>query len=243
MRRVAKSALDLIETGYHAKSTAAIGRSFFQALQPYGARAIYARAYAGGQTAAEHVYCRISPPGWESFYADERFAEVNYLAREVARRVGPFAWSDVKLTDPAEIRLQQALIDNGFPDGLASPCHGPGGYIGVTSLAFSALDEISPDERTAIEVAALTLHNRMQASASHDPSPLLGLSRRERDCLAFLAEGYTDHEIAGRLGVADSTVITHVQNARRKLGARNRTQAVALAIAAGVLAPLATDPI
>lgn len=57
------------------------------------------------------------------------------------------------------------------------------------------------------------------------------LTRRERDVLSFLSEGKTDWEISRILGVAESTARFHADNARRKLGASNRTQAVARYIA------------
>jgi DNA-binding CsgD family transcriptional regulator len=60
---------------------------------------------------------------------------------------------------------------------------------------------------------------------------------REREVLALLATGATDGEIADVLGLSPATVQTHVRNAKTKLGARTRAQAVALAIAHGIIAP------
>jgi DNA-binding CsgD family transcriptional regulator len=60
---------------------------------------------------------------------------------------------------------------------------------------------------------------------------------REREVLAMLATGATDGEIADSLGLSPATVQTHVRNAKTKLGARNRPQAVALAVAQGLIAP------
>ena len=45
--------------------------------------------------------------------------------------------------------------------------------------------------------------------------------------LPLVAEGKTDWEISVILGIAEATVRFHVDNARRKLGAVNRAQAVA----------------
>ena len=56
----------------------------------------------------------------------------------------------------------------------------------------------------------------------------MNLTARERQCLALLAEGKRDKEIARVLVVDPSTARKHVENARRKLGARTRAQAVAL---------------
>jgi DNA-binding CsgD family transcriptional regulator len=60
---------------------------------------------------------------------------------------------------------------------------------------------------------------------------------REREVLALLATGATDSEIADLLGLSSATVQTHVRNAKTKLGARTRAQAVALAVAQGLIAP------
>ncbi len=50
------------------------------------------------------------------------------------------------------------------------------------------------------------------------------LTDRERDAARLVAAGETDAEIAQALHVSLTTVKTHVQQARLKLGARNRTQ-------------------
>jgi DNA-binding CsgD family transcriptional regulator len=60
---------------------------------------------------------------------------------------------------------------------------------------------------------------------------------REREVLALLATGATDGEIADLLDLSPATVQTHVRNAKTKLGARTRAQAVALAVAQGLIAP------
>ena len=55
------------------------------------------------------------------------------------------------------------------------------------------------------------------------------LTRREADVLRLLAQGLTQHEIAGRLAISPKTVSTHIEHVLRKLGVHSRAQAVALA--------------
>jgi DNA-binding CsgD family transcriptional regulator len=64
------------------------------------------------------------------------------------------------------------------------------------------------------------------APTSGDASPEI-LTAREREALQWVAEGKSDWEIAMILGLSQTTVRFHVDNARRKLGAVNRAQAVA----------------
>ena len=55
------------------------------------------------------------------------------------------------------------------------------------------------------------------------------LSAREREVLRLMVEGLSNPELAERLHVSRTTVASHVVRILRKLGARNRTHAVALA--------------
>ncbi|HSL98428.1 MAG TPA: response regulator transcription factor, partial [Candidatus Deferrimicrobiaceae bacterium] len=57
-----------------------------------------------------------------------------------------------------------------------------------------------------------------------------GLSRREREVLALIAEGRTNREIGERLFISQKTVGVHVGNILAKLGASGRVEAAMLAI-------------
>ena len=61
------------------------------------------------------------------------------------------------------------------------------------------------------------------------------LTTRELDVLRLLAEGLPNKAIAARLGISDQTVKFHVASIGGKLGARNRTDAVRLAIRRGLV--------
>jgi PAS domain S-box-containing protein len=56
------------------------------------------------------------------------------------------------------------------------------------------------------------------------------LSKREREILALAREGMMDKEIAEELGVKEATVKTFWGSLRHKLGARNRTHALSIAL-------------
>ena len=68
------------------------------------------------------------------------------------------------------------------------------------------------------------------------------LSPRESDVLLCLVEGLDRRETAERLHLSVNTVRTHAQSIFGKLGAHSTLEAVALAIAAGVRAPLRPRP-
>ena len=63
--------------------------------------------------------------------------------------------------------------------------------------------------------------------AEQDVGDDVRLTGRERDALSWVAEGKSDWEIGVILSLSETTVRFHVDNARRKLKAVNRAQAVA----------------
>jgi DNA-binding CsgD family transcriptional regulator len=60
------------------------------------------------------------------------------------------------------------------------------------------------------------------------------LTNRELEVLELVAQGYSTREIARKLWVTDETVKTHVRRVLRRLGARTRAHAVAIAFGEGL---------
>jgi DNA-binding CsgD family transcriptional regulator len=89
----------------------------------------------------------------------------------------------------------------------------------------------------------LTLQDGGRQAARGEPFVLnerkreeLGITPRELEILALVAEGLSNREIAGKLFVSENTVKTHCSRAFDKLGAKRRTQAVQLGKELGLLA-------
>ena len=68
-----------------------------------------------------------------------------------------------------------------------------------------------------------------------DQDRLANLTAREREVMALAAEGYSNHEIAGRLFLSPLTARTHIQRAMMKLHARDRAQLVVIAYQTGLV--------
>jgi two-component system response regulator DesR len=108
-------------------------------------------------------------------------------------------------------------------------------------LLFSGAGEISPHAARAAGAAGFAYKDwsaRKIASAvravglgqsvfeHHEPPAALGLSERERTVLELMASGSTNPEIAAELHLSKHTIKEHTSSLYRKLGVRNRTEAV-----------------
>ncbi len=104
---------------------------------------------------------------------------------------------------------------------------GARGYIGKEASEVElvrAVRAASRGEMVVSGVAVERLHSHLNGvDDAH------GLTDRERQVLALLERGSTDREIAAALTISVKTVEKHVGSILRKLGAQNRTQAVARA--------------
>ena len=146
-----------------------------------------------------------------------------------------------------EILVLQALVHHAQGDtalALATLTRAlslaePEGYVRIF------LDEGPPMARLLHEAAARGVapeHTRQLLAAFSPAEPpgaraagLDPLSERELEVLRQIAAGLTNREIAGRLYLSLYTVKAHARSIYDKLGASNRTQAVAIARELGFL--------
>ena len=114
-------------------------------------------------------------------------------------------------------------------------------YGGLVAFLFAALGIwvglrlTRPKERVVIREVLVPVPADIPFAPNTANIARLGLTPRELEILALIAEGLSNREIAERLHVSENTVKTHSANLFSKLSARRRTQAVQIAKEAGVI--------
>ncbi len=130
-------------------------------------------------------------------------------------------------------RIVMLTISDDRRDLLDAVRNGAAGYL-TKDLSPEALQravrgirsgDLAMSRAMAAEVIQHLASTTNRPSVAGGPSDLPGVSAREGEVLALLADGLTDREIAERLGISPRTVETHVGSLLSKLGVRNRAQA------------------
>ena len=98
------------------------------------------------------------------------------------------------------------------------------------SVAVLSEKPLSEEHCALLRHFALSLHSEIAAPIVDALNTALRLTRGELRCLGRAARGLTSEEIAREESYSVETVNTYLKSATRKLGASNRTQAVAEAL-------------
>jgi PAS domain S-box-containing protein len=163
---------------------------------------------------------------------DRRYVDVNEaacsflgLTREqvLQRKVDDFLEPDLR----ARIRESwQTFLAKGRYAGFFQLVHPDGS---VRKTMYSSIANVTPGRHLCVYLLEGEAPDEAAEGAPTSPA----LSPRQRDVIELVAEGLTSNEIAERLGVSPETVRTHLRNARLKLGASTKAQAVAIAMLRG----------
>jgi two-component system response regulator NreC len=102
----------------------------------------------------------------------------------------------------------------------------------LTAIRAAAVNEVY----LYPSLAKLLVRDYFAHEAESKAEPLLdGLTTREREVLAYLAEGANNDEIADVLGISPKTVARHRENLMSKLNLHSRTELVKYAIRKGII--------
>jgi DNA-binding NarL/FixJ family response regulator len=197
-------------------------RSILAAMRGYALAAA-----ASNVTEAEQLILRVEP---EMLICDvELGGESGIALCQWTRLVSPRTRAVLLTGRDEPLLVQSALSAGAF------------GYLLKDSppdTIIASLQQIAGGARVLDERLGQGRHGFGDARAAAES----GLSRREREVLDELLAGLDNRAIAGRLCIAEDTVKSHMKAIFRKLGARDRAHAVALALGTA-LTPDANDPL
>jgi LuxR family transcriptional regulator, quorum-sensing system regulator SolR len=206
---------------------------------------VLAPTCAGGYRA--RYLWSTTPPSWASRYRECGYACVDPRVTMTARRLSPVIWDAADAeSDRSVRRFLGDAARYGVRSGFALSLHDASNARVVVALD-SGMSPVSESRRASVAdmlgnlmLFAVALHERVlrprcNALGEVAPANAHGLTYRERQCLRMAANGLTSGDIGGKLGIAERSVNFHMSNVLRKMEALNRPEAIAKALARGVL--------
>lgn len=186
------------------------------------------------------------PRPWTDRYFQLRYQELDPVVRRARLERDLFSWGSSNVR-PCGNREQQRFFDEattfGIRSGITVPIRGGFGRMAAFTLATSDRgfdpERLVREWKDIVQLVGLYFHAHVAARLERaGAGPLLAardLTQRERQCLAWTAQGKTVADIAVLVAISPRTVVFHLENARRKLGAASIAQCVAEALRQGLL--------
>jgi DNA-binding CsgD family transcriptional regulator len=211
--------------------------AFWAVAERHGATYLQTRVYrrpGGALTPSAHLQAgglvtRIAPdsyPGSAAF--NYVCVECNPLVGAIRQGLTTYRFSEFAPRTRTFADYWSALGEARIAEAFCATSYGRNRQVASLHLGFDD-PAVDPAVGGALQNAGLLLTEKLMqiGASSMAQEPEVSLTPRERDSMMFVAEGKTDWEIAKIFGVSETTARFHVDNARRKLGAVNRTHAVA----------------
>lgn len=180
------------------------------------------------------------PPGWVRTFSEAKLHEIDPVLKHAESSPLPFFWDtalqSVPLTKSQKIMMADAA-GYGIAHGYTVPLR-LSWLPGTLRASCSVIpDGMSVDPRNYLAFELLATYLYFFASRAHAPwlNAGVGLTQRERECLALVAQGKGDWTIARMLNLRESTVHYHIEQLKRRLRVATRTQAVTQALISGQL--------
>ena len=171
---------------------------------------------------------------------DQTVAEVSMAEAEDGRRTGP--------NSPDDWRVARERWEDRHNPYLAAWCGwreaeahlGAGDRAAATGALRTAFATAATLGARPLREAIESLARRARIEIVKPPAPAgapdpFGLTRREREVLALVAQGRTNRQIADELFISENTAGVHVSNILGKLGVASRTEAAAVAVRLDVI--------
>lgn len=232
-----KKAFEAIEILRKANTVENVKSVFSDVISSYGGSAfIICDIPAGAQAMPEDIHASGWNAQWLEKYVANGYVVDDPIPNFVNRTINPYYWHEaavqVQPDTLASRIMNEARSEFRMGDGLCIPIHGLKGVAGLVSIATELNHfSLSEQEDAALHMIGIYAYEAIRKlnprRGSRDGKP--ALSKRESECIKWIAEGKTTWEIGVILGIAEDTARQYLRSAAQKLDTRTRAHLVSRA--------------
>ena len=181
------------------------------------------------------------PAAWMERYARLQWMGHDPVVRHCRQSAVPLIWHRGRFEDNAAQHLFEEASAYGVSAGVATSLRGVGRS---HPMMMSVACDARADPKTDSWLQSLTPTVHLLCSYAYEAicrieeahaTAQISLTQRENECLHWAAAGKTSWETSRILRCSESTVNFHIRNIINKLNVSNRRQAVARALAIGLI--------
>ena len=179
----------------------------------------------------ELLFAMKCPAEFVTTYTDRNYFHEDPTLKRCLSSPTPFEFNSNDYDESHGPRTREIMglaEDFGFFRGLIVPIHGSEGYEGAIGMVGKRID-LGGGATSSLHLLSVYVYELL-SDMTGNGAKRSQLTPREREVLAWSAQGKSAWEIGEILNIAKRTVDEHAKMAMRKLGAANRTQAVAIAL-------------
>ncbi|MBS0532302.1 MAG: autoinducer binding domain-containing protein [Proteobacteria bacterium] len=181
---------------------------------------------------ADVVLSQNVPKFWLDHYGDQNFLHVDAAIKFSRATLYPFKYVDAPDPERKAARLVQDMREAGFDNAVMVPV---GGHTGLRGVVWLQGANFKMEAIAFLHIIILYAYERLAHLQMETTTR--ALSNREKEVLTWSAMGKSAWETGEILRISQRTVEEYLKSATRKLGAANRTHAVALALRDGLITP------
>jgi DNA-binding CsgD family transcriptional regulator len=179
------------------------------------------------------------PESWMKYYVEKNYLSIDPVHQTACRSPMPFFWSNLLNEDHISIdsrRLMHEAEEAGLNDGVGIPLYGRTGEVAALGLARNEKSgETNYETLAALQLIGTYFHESYKDLIRK--TEFVELTAKEKEILIWAAEGKTDAEIAGIIGISLPTVRYRWNNVFKKLNAYGRVYAITKSIRLQLIIP------
>ena len=229
-------ALQFIDSMESASDMGAVSEILVNAFDTFGFDSVAALKLPGPHEKIEDtMFVNTRSSEFATIYYEQDFEIRDPVISQFAGDKYAYTWSSAYQTenDPNSVDLLRLAKDYKMNDGIVIPIAQASSH-GMVSAATS-METIDQDLYHAAYLIGMSGYSKLMSYKSTKLLLLEPLSRRQVECLQWVAVGKSNREISAIMGLSPNTVRNYIEDIKDKLGAPNRTAAAMTAYRAGLI--------
>lgn len=247
-REVADTCFDFAEFANTAGGIPEVEAYFNRILKGYGIdNFILVQALDRAKKPTAAFMSGNSCEAWRRHYVKHELARKDELMMNGQHNPDYVTWEmfrEKRDVSAEQVRIFNEASEFGLQDGLFIPEPQNDGSLFAVALLSQRKIERRFKLLASLHMMGISYSSAVRRLVSQTRGFLtlpgekpVSLTKRQSECLLWVRAGKTDWEISQILGISEHTVIEHLEEARKRLNVKTRTQAVINAIHLGLIQP------